>query len=97
MPQDIPVEAEAGMPAYDDMGCLTYAGAREICGFGSDDVVCAEVAACGLGPESECSINCEMAATVFCISREMVEPCETVARGRDCPGVTSSCRGWLHF
>jgi hypothetical protein len=80
-------------PEYNEMGCLTYASASELCGTASNGDVCAKAAACGQD-QDQCSINCEMAAAVYCIESAQVEAC-LGALDAVCEDFSGACSGWL--
>ena len=55
-----PGHADASSLGYTDAGCLSYAGASQLCGVGS---LCAFSAQCGASTSAgQCEINCTMSA-----------------------------------
>ncbi|MBZ0119704.1 MAG: hypothetical protein K8H88_22135 [Sandaracinaceae bacterium] len=82
--------ADAGS-IYDMNGCLTFAGASTICGFSSDDRICALSVSCGSSTDDgQCKINCEMGTTVRCYREADVTCLEAAA---DCTAL-AAC-GWI--
>jgi hypothetical protein len=76
---------------YNAEGCLTFAGASALCGFESDGSICEFALECGLSEStSQCSINCEMGATVSCYTRETVACLRSAASTFNC-GAASEC------
>ncbi|MGA7740461.1 MAG: hypothetical protein ABSF35_25200 [Polyangia bacterium] len=56
-------QADASSLGYTDGGCLSYAGASQLCGDGSPGTICAFSAQCGSSTSAgQCMINCTMGA-----------------------------------
>ena len=56
-------QADASSLGYTDGGCLSYAGASQLCGDGSPGTICAFSAQCGSSTNAgQCMINCSMGA-----------------------------------
>lgn len=69
---------DSGDRFYADGGCLTPTAANEICGFASDDRICALSVMCGTSTDDgQCKINCEMGATVRCYGPDDVSCLES--------------------
>ncbi|HEY4223206.1 MAG TPA: hypothetical protein VGO62_17735 [Myxococcota bacterium] len=76
--------ADAGI-AEDGSGCVTFAGASSVCGGASTGDVCAFSLGCGHSDSlDQCSINCEMAATVTCYKDVDVACLEDATNAADC-------------
>ncbi len=83
-PQDAAPDTNVDVP-LDDAGCLTFAGASKICGFSSDDKVCAFSVGCASSTDdSQCKINCEMGTTVKCYSAADVKCLEDAVTAKSC-------------
>ncbi len=82
--------ADAGA-RFGDGGCLTFTAASEICGFASDDRICALSVMCGSSSDDgQCKINCEMGTTVRCYGPDDVSCLESATT---CTAL-SAC-GWI--
>jgi hypothetical protein len=61
-------DAALNLPT-NDAGCLTYAAAQKVCGFGSDGAICKFAAQCAAtADKGQCKVNCEMQSTITCLS-----------------------------
>lgn len=79
---------------YDDMGCLTFQGTSRLCGFMSDDTICAFSVECGTSNDlGQCGISCEMGTTVMCYTEEHVTCLQDAVAAADC-AMLESC-GWI--
>ena len=88
-----PAGTDAGLE-YDKRGCLTFMGASRLCGFSSDDTICAFSVECGTSSDmGQCGINCEMGTTVMCYTTEHVACLQNPAADLDCAAL-ESC-GWI--
>jgi hypothetical protein len=92
---DAATGADARTYEYDQNGCLTFASAGEVCGFASDDTVCALSITCpaGGGDDSQCKINCEMGTTVTCYKMADVDCLLAATAAHDCTAL-AAC-GWI--
>jgi len=87
---------DAGLEFADGGGepCLTFTSASSICGFDSDDRVCAFSVSCGTSTDDgQCKINCEMGTTVRCYGPEDVGCLLSAVDAEDCTAL-SAC-GWI--
>lgn len=83
-PADAAADTNVDVP-LNDAGCLTFAGASKICGFSSDDSVCAYSVTCGSSSDDgQCKINCEMGTTVKCYTAADVKCLEDAVKARSC-------------
>ncbi len=83
-PQDAAADTNVDIP-LNDAGCLTFAGASKICGFMSDDAVCAYSVTCGSSTDDgQCKINCEMGTTVKCYTAADVKCLEDAVKAKSC-------------
>jgi hypothetical protein len=83
-PADAGADTSVDVP-LNDAGCLTFAGASKICGFMSDDSVCAYSVTCGSSTDDgQCKINCEMGTTVKCYTAADVKCLEDAVKARSC-------------
>jgi hypothetical protein len=88
-PQDAAPDTNVDVP-LNDAGCLTFAGASKICGFMSDDKVCAFSVGCGTSTDDgQCKINCEMGTTVKCYSAADVKCLEDAVAAKSCAALTA--------
>ena len=79
----------AGSFEFDENGCLTYASASKLCGFDSDDSVCAQKLSCEGGDDGQCKINCEMGTTVNCYKLADVECLLSAVAAHDCAALAA--------
>jgi hypothetical protein len=83
-PEDAGADTSVDIP-LNDAGCLTFAGASKICGFMSDDSVCAYSVTCGSSSDDgQCKINCEMGTTVKCYTAADVKCLEDAVKAKSC-------------
>jgi len=83
-PSDAGADTSIDIP-LNDAGCLTFAGASKICGFMSDDSVCAYSVTCGSSTDDgQCKINCEMGTTVKCYTAADVKCLEDAVKAKSC-------------
>ncbi len=83
-PHDAAPARDADVP-LNDAGCLTYEGASKICGFMSDDAVCAFSLTCATSTDDgQCKINCEMGSTVKCYTAADVKCLEDAVAAKSC-------------
>ncbi|GAC1572060.1 MAG: hypothetical protein NVS3B20_03990 [Polyangiales bacterium] len=81
---DADATSEAGHESY-DAGCLTFAGASEVCGTKSDHTICAFSVGCkSSSSDGQCSINCEMGASVGCYSAANVKCLRDAVAAKSC-------------
>jgi hypothetical protein len=71
-------------PSYDEVGCLTPAGASHVCGAHSDDSLCRLLASCDSVAISACRTTCERSASAHCWSPRDVECLRDAALARSC-------------
>ncbi len=79
---------------FDTGGCLTFAGAGDLCGSGSDGTVCQFAATCRTDSNTgQCSIDCEMSPTVGCIDKPSAQCVWDAKLAQDCTAL-AACSGW---
>jgi hypothetical protein len=81
--------ADATSFEYDQNGCLTFTSASQICGFNSDNSVCAFSHSCSAGDEDQCKINCEMGTTVKCYKMADVTCLQHAVAAHDCAALAA--------
>jgi hypothetical protein len=75
-------------------GCVTYAGAGALCGFKSDEAICAFAVSCGRTDDvGQCKINCEMASTIECYEAADAACLRAATKAGDCDAL-ATCR-WI--
>jgi hypothetical protein len=75
-------------------GCVTYAGAAALCGFASDESICAFAVSCGRTDDvGQCKINCEMGSTFECYEAADVACLRAAKKAGDCDAL-AKCR-WV--
>ena len=88
-------QADASSLGYTDAGCLSYAGAGQLCGDGSPGTICAFSAQCGASTSGgQCEINCTMGAGYSkCYGPSNVACLQNAMAARDCTAF-KGC-GWI--
>ena len=90
--QDAEVEAATLVLPTDDAGCLTYAAAQEVCGFGSDGTICKFAFGCGATTAADqCQINCEMQSTITCFHTADAQCLVDATKSKSCAAL-SACK-----
>src|SRR5690606_7676620 len=87
-------EPEPEEVEVDAKGCVTYAGAGALCGFASDESICAFAVSCGrTDAVGQCKINCEMATTSECYEATDVACLRAAVKAGACDAL-AQCR-WI--
>jgi hypothetical protein len=88
-------QADASSLGYTDGGCLSYAGASQLCGDGSPGTICAFSAQCGSSTSADqCMINCSMGAGYSkCYGPSNVACLQNAMAAQDCTAF-KGC-GWI--
>jgi hypothetical protein len=90
---DAAADSKVDVP-LNDAGCLTFEGASKVCGFMSDDSVCAYSVTCGSSSDDgQCKINCEMGATVKCYTAADVKCLQDAVKAKSCSAL-KACK-WI--
>jgi len=89
------VDAQVSSFEYDEQGCLLYSSASKLCGFSSDEAVCAYWHdTCGENNDiGQCKIDCEMGTTIQCYTEADVLCLLNAVEAQDC--VAMEACGWI--